>query len=144
MVFSIELSFFCLLCFITGKTDKCEQMVFIHVMVFGLGGLYYSSEYKNKYIEFSEKYVHFNSFRFKKEIKPLSFNVKYEDVLSIDARNIPFIGNWAVTIRTKTFPKPIVVSFFFKKHKEIYNELISKAKYANPNIYISSQLNKYQ
>ena len=103
----------------------------------------YYNEYKNRYVSFFDEYVHFNSFRFRKKVQPVSLNLKYEDIWSVTARRLPLIGFWAVRINGKNLPHTITLSFCFCKHKEMYTELCNLTKLHNPNVHIDSSLEKY-
>ncbi len=119
--------------------------------IFGGAGIFvammsmYFGEFTNRYVEFLETSIHFNSFRFK-DIKmrhAINFNVKYEDVFSIETRKIPLIGVWAIYINAKNLPHKITISFCFRNYAELFDNLQKKVKLYNPNAYIDELLLDY-
>lgn len=98
----------------------------------------YSGEYFNRYVEIADEYVRFNSFRFKMMKNTISLNVRYEDVLSVEAKKLPIIGIYGLKLRVKNFGHTIVITHSFCKHKELFSELCKRVKNANPNVFIEN------
>lgn len=72
----------------------------------------WGKEYLNRFVEFHDEYVCFNSFRFGKTVRDL--NVRYEDILSLEAKVFPLVGIYRVRVRCKNVPWQIPVIFFMK------------------------------
>ena len=102
----------------------------------------YSSEYTDRYVELYDNYIRFNSFRFKRVRNTVSFNIKYEDVISIKTKSFPIIGLCAVKIKAKNFPHEITLSICFCKHKELYREICQNVVEYNEDINIDKSLQK--
>jgi len=103
----------------------------------------YSGEYLNRYVEFHNEYVQFNSFRFKRIKNALSINVRYESFYSLEAKAFPLFGVWGIRIKANGIPHPITVSFCFSKHKKLYRMLCTQIKQHNPQVYVDEKLIKY-
>lgn len=101
----------------------------------------YSGEYFKRYVEFGEEYVTFNSYRIAKKVRYL--NVKYEDILSLEAMMIPFLGIYKVNVKAKNIQWIIPVTYCISKHNEMYARLCSNARKGNPNIYVDERLIKH-
>lgn len=102
----------------------------------------FNPELYRRYIELCDNYVHFHSFRFKdiNMKKAASFNVKYDDFLSLNVKKVPLIGIYAVVIKAKNLPKELTVSFFNKNYKEMFGKLCNSIHRANPTAYIDPEL----
>lgn len=99
----------------------------------------YSPEYIKRFVEFHDNYVVFNSFRIpRKGVK--SFNVKYEDILRLDATVIPIIGIYKVKVKCNNVPWNIPVTWCMSHHNELFSKLCSYAKGHNPNVSIDERL----
>lgn len=101
----------------------------------------YSGEYLNRYVELNENYVTFNSYRIARKVR--HFNVKYEDILSLEATIIPIIGIYKVKVKAKNIPWAIPVTWCISHHKEMFGKLCGNAKKGNPNVYIDERLTEY-
>ncbi len=120
-------------------------------IIFGALGLYlvmvttYSKEFLMRYVELLDNSIRFNSFRLKdvKMKKAVSFNIRYQDVLSVDVRTIPLIGIWGIQINAKNLPHKMTLSFCFHNHIELYKKLCGYIEQYNPNAYIDSRLKDY-
>lgn len=97
----------------------------------------WGKEYLNRFVEFHDEYVCFNSFRFGKTVRDL--NVRYEDILSLEAKVFPLVGIYRVRVRCKNVPWQIPVIFFMKKHNELFARLYSTAKAHNPGVYFDQK-----
>ena len=98
-----------------------------------------SPEYLNRFVEFHDDYVVFNSFRIpRKGVK--SFNVKYEDILRLDATVIPIIGIYKVKVKCNNVPWNIPVTWCMSRHNELFSKLCSYAEEHNPNVNIDERL----
>lgn len=127
-----------------GAEKKQFNNMFLLVSVFLVSCAFmYIGEYSNKYVNFLDDYIHFNSFRFKMKVNPMSLKVKYEDVYSIKPRKLPIVGVWAIKINAKNLPHEITISFCFKKHKELFENLCTLVKKYKPDAYIDKELSKY-
>lgn len=111
---------------------------FLFVMCFMFMG-----EYKNRYVETFDDYMHLNSFRFKGWRHPRSLNVKYEDMWYIEAKCLPLIGVWAIRINAKFLPHKVTISYCFKNSSQLYAELCEKARLFKPDVYIDDRLTEY-
>ncbi len=101
----------------------------------------YSGEYLNRYVEFNENYVTFNSYRIARKVR--HFNVKYEDILSLEATMIPIIGIYKVKVKAKNVPWSIPVTWCISHHNEMYAKLCKNARKGNPKVYIDDKLIEY-
>lgn len=101
----------------------------------------YSGEYLNRYVEFNENYVTFNSYRIAKKVR--HFNVKYEDILNLEATMIPIIGIYKVKVKAKNVPWSIPVTWCINHHNEMYAKLCKNAREGNPKVYIDDKLIDY-
>lgn len=95
-------------------------------------------EYFNRFVEFNDEYAVFNSFRIDKKVR--HFNVRYEDILSLEATKIPLLGIYKVKVKAKNVPYIIPVTWCMKKHHKLFYNLCIYAKKYNPNVYIDSCL----
>lgn len=119
-----------------------ENIRTVQKLGYGSAGLYitflfiYGSEYINRYVELFDEHVRFNCFRFKGERKPVSLDIRYENIFSLEAIKYPIIGIVGVKVKCKNYPKDIKVSPLFHRHKEMYPNLIELVKSRNPKAYI--------
>lgn len=119
-----------------------ESIKAVQKLGYGSAGLYiillfiYGSEYINRYVELYNDHVRFNCFRFKGERKPVSLDVRYENIFSLEAVKYPIIGIVGVKVKCKNYPKDIKVSPLFHRHKEMYSNLIELVKSKNPKAYV--------
>ncbi len=104
-----------------------------------------SKEKLNQYVELYNNYVHLNSFRFKdvRQKKALSFNIKYEDIFSIEAKTLPLIGVVGIKINARNLPQKLTITASISKHKELFKKICIYAKDYNPKVYIDEKLEKY-
>ncbi len=105
----------------------------------------YSKEFLNRYVELHNNYVHLNSFRFKdvRQKNALSFNIKYEDIFSIEAKMLPLIGVVGIKITARNLPKKLTITASISKHKDLFKKICIYAKDYNPKVYIDEKLEKY-
>ncbi len=101
----------------------------------------YGGEYLNRYVEFNENYVTFNSYRIARKVR--HFNIKYEDILSLEATMIPIIGIYKVKVKAKNVPWAIPVTWCISHHNEMYAKLCKNAREGNPNVYVDDKLIEY-
>ena len=111
------------------------------VVVFFALLLPFIDEYLNRYVEFKDEYVVFNSFRIDKKVR--SYNVKYNDILSLEAVKIPLLGIYKVKIKAKNIPYTIPVTWCMKKHNDLFYNLCFFSKKNNPNVFLNDQLTKF-
>lgn len=100
-----------------------------------------SKEYLTRYVEFCDNYVTFNSYRVNKRV--YNFNVKYEDILSLEATMIPVVGIYKVKVNAKNLPANIPVTYCISKHNEMFATLCEKVEKANPKVYIDERIIKH-
>lgn len=102
-------------------------------------------EILDRQIEFTPNYVRFNSFRLKNVMmkSTISFNVNYENILSIEAKKMPLVGIYGINISAKNLPQKIIINFNFRNHKNLYKEMCTFANQYNPNVYIDNRLQDY-
>ncbi len=130
--------------FFIGADQKTKNEVFFGIIgLFLACALIYGKEYFERYVEITDEYARFNSFRFKMKRHPISLNIRYEDFWSIEPRRLPIIGIWGIRINARNLPHKLTVPFFFCKHKELYGNLCAHVKLHNPDAYIDSRLEKY-
>ena len=102
--------------------------------------LAFNKEYRNRYVEFHEDYVKFNSFRISGKVYFL--NVKYEDIIGIYTKKIPFLGINSLVIKAKNLPGDIKVTWRMNKHKELFVKIYESAKGTGETEYIDDRLVK--
>lgn len=119
-----------------------KQIVSLSAILFVFISIY-TPEYFNRYIEFKNEYVVFNSFRIPRVKKVQNFNVRYEDFMSLESTSIPILGLYKVKIRAKNVPWVIPVTFCMSNHDKLFYDLCSCAKKYNPGIYIDDRLLQY-
>ncbi len=102
--------------------------------------LIYCGEYFNRYVEFFEEVIRFNSFRIGEARKVMSFNFRYENITSIEASYLPLFGVWKIKVSGKGFAYPIPISFCFNKYGELCEKLCDLVKEHNPDVYIDGRI----
>ena len=100
----------------------------------------YIGEYLNRYVEFHDNYVKFNSYRIAGKVRHI--NVKYEDILSLEATVIPIIGIYKISVKAKNVPWLIPVTWCISHHKEMYSHLCRHAQKNNPDVFIDERILK--
>ena len=100
-----------------------------------------TKEYLSRYVEFHNNYVTFYSYRVKKKV--YNFDVKYENILNLNATMIPILGIYKVKVKAKNLPADIPVTWCISKHNEMFSTLCEKAEKSNPNVYIDSRIIKH-
>lgn len=123
---------------VDGNINFISRMVFVLIVFYGYFITVYSKEYVNRFVEFKSKTVVFNSFRIDKKVR--HFNVKYEDILSLEAVKIPLLGIYKVKVKAKNVPYIIPITWCMKKHNELFYNLCSYADEYNPKVYIDNRL----
>lgn len=98
------------------------------------------NEYLERYIEFEDENVKFNSFRIAKAGKVMSFNFRYENITSIEASVLPVIGIWKINVIAKGHKYSVPISFCFNKYVELYKRLCYEVKKYNPSAYIDDRI----
>lgn len=128
--------------FIEGKHPLAFKLMFGGSLFLLLQTILNNKEYLTKAIELREESVFFYSTRMKGRTKALNMGIYYCDITEINVRKLPFIGVWAITVMGKTLPYERTISFCYKNHKELFRQLVLRAKEANPNVHISPELCK--
>lgn len=123
--------------FITGTGVLGYKSILIIVVFFVLLSPYIG-EYLNRFVEFKDEYVVFNSFRIDKKVR--SYNVRYEDILSLEAVKIPLLGIYKIKIKAKNIPYTIPVTWCMKKHNELFYNLGFHVKKFSSDVFIDVQL----
>lgn len=98
----------------------------------------FNKEYQERYIEFKDEIVVFNSFRIASKVR--TFNVKYEDIIRLHAKSLPILGIYAIVIKAKNIPWDIKVTWRMNKHKELFSTLCRKAFETKEVEFIDSNL----
>lgn len=75
--------------------------------------------------------------------KVYNFNVKYENILSLEATMIPLLGIYKVKANAKSLPADIPVTWCISRHNKMYAKLCENARKGNPKVYIDDKLIKY-
>lgn len=133
-----------LLFFLYSKDNDVKELKKMLVTIIGFLTVFFSvygGEYLNRYVEFNENYVTFNSYRIARKVR--HFNVKYEDILSLEAKMIPIIGIYKVKVKAKNVPWSIPVTWCISHHNEMYAKLCKNARKGNPKVYIDDKLIEY-
>ncbi len=99
-----------------------------------------TKEYLSRYVEFHNNYVTFYSYRVKKKV--YNFDVKYENILNLNATMIPILGIYKVKVKAKNLPADIPVTWCISKHNEMFSILCERVEKANPNVNIDSRIIK--
>ncbi len=98
----------------------------------------FTIEYFNRYVEFKDDYAVFNSFRIDGKVR--NYNVKYENILSLEATKIPLLGIYKVKVNAKNVPYAIPVTWCMKKRKDLFSNLCYYSKKHNPKVFIDEHL----
>lgn len=126
------------LCYMSNEDIKYLKKMLVIIPCYLITGYFlWSKEYFNRFAEFHDEYITFNSFRISKKVR--DFNVRYEDILSLEAKVFPLVGIYRVRVRCKNVPWQIPVIFFMKKHNELFARLYSTAKAHNPSVYFDQK-----
>lgn len=128
------------------KLYSTDTEIYKHSDLLGFVGFFavllpFIGEYINRFIEFKDEHIVFNSFRVKKKL--YNFSIRYEDILSIEAVNIPILGIYKVKVKAKNIPCIIPVTWCMKRHNELFCKICKYAKKYNPKVYIDSCLIKH-
>lgn len=140
----IILTLFCVYFVIHGiKLFTMSTNIFNHNDIIGFFAFFimltpFVGEYLNRVVEFKDEYIVFNSFRIDKKVR--SYNIRYEDVLSLDAVKIPLLGFYKIKVKAKNVPYTIPVTWCMKNHNKLFCDLCVCVKKDNPNVYIDSRL----
>ena len=94
----------------------------------------YNKEYRERYMELKNDYAVINSFRIARKVR--SFNINYEDIISIDTKSLPVIGVYAFIIKAKNIPWKIRITWRMCKFKELAAILYKKTAATNETEYI--------
>lgn len=109
--------------------------------IFAFGMLaFYSVEYLNRYVEIFEKHVRFNSFRIKFKFKPVYLDFMYEDIISVTSTAIPLFGIYKINVKVNNYDSSIPITFSFRKHNELFSEIVRLAEKYNSDVYIDERL----
>lgn len=103
----------------------------------------FQKEYANRYVEFYKESIRFNSFRIAKIRKVMSFNLRYENITSIEASYLPVFGVWKIKVSAKGFAYPIPISFCFNKYTELCEKLCGLVEEHNPDVYIDGNISNF-
>lgn len=105
----------------------------------------YTGDYLNKYVELQEEVIRFNSFILRKAgtTRSITYNVRYEDIISVECRTIPIIGLYAIYIVGKNLPSKIPITLSFSKHRDLCRNLCATIKLRNPRAYVDPRIDKY-
>ena len=134
------------ICWLLGINEK--TLLKTGVGCFGLLIVQYvrfSREMLNRYVELYDDHILFNSFRFRDvKMKPaVSLNVNFEDIWSIEAKTLPIIGIWAISVEGSNLPHKVTLSFCFEKHKELTRNLCDSVNKHNSKVFIDPRLTEY-
>lgn len=127
---------------INASEDKFIKVFMICPAFFITVMMGYSSEYNSRYVEIFDEYIKFNSFRFKRLRNVVSFNIRYEDIISIKSKSLPVIGLLAIKIKAKNIPHEITLSICFKGHKKMFKNICHSVSEHN-NVIFDSYLEEY-
>lgn len=138
------LSLFVTLCII--KVFSFDKSKFNHnivkvIVVFLVMLTPFIGEYINRFVEFKDGCVMFNSFRIDKKVR--SYTIRYEDILSLDAVKIPLLGFYKIKVKAKNVPYVISVTWCMRNHNRLFHELYICSKQSNPNVYVDNRLIEY-
>ncbi len=146
-LFQTFLSLFCVYFILHGiKLFTFDKSIFNHndikgVFVFFILLIPFIGEYMNRFVKFEDGYITFNSFRIDKKVR--SYNIKYEDILAIDAVKIPLLGFYKIKVKAKNVPYTLSVTWCMRNHNKLFYELYLCAKQSNPNVYVDNRLIEY-
>lgn len=131
------------LCMFSVKLQDPAAKVFDHNAFTAYIGFFvilipFVGEYFNRFVEFKDNYAIFNSFRIDKKVR--SYNIRYEDILSLETTKIPLLGIYKVKVKAKNVPYIIPVTWCMKKHNELFYNLYSYAQKHNPKVYVDGCL----
>ncbi|MEE1010909.1 MAG: hypothetical protein U0L11_02620 [Acutalibacteraceae bacterium] len=142
-----KLSFFCIVFLsmlgikfiVHGLTFKHNDIMIPFVYLIMMAP--FIGEYMNRFVEFKDEHVIFNSFRIDKKVR--SYTIRYEDILSLESVKIPLLGFYKVKVKAKNVPYAISVTWCMRNHNKLFYELYIHAKQSNPNVYIDNRLIEY-
>ena len=146
--FVLEYSFIFLFCFLMnaliylflGKERLFIQNTILCIAFLFFFMLTFANEYLKRYVEFFDENIRFNSLRIGGARKVLSFNLRYEDITSIDSSYLPVIGVWKIKVGFRGFAYSVPISFCFNKYIELCEKLCDVVKANNPDAYIDSRI----
>ena len=128
-IFNIVLYAFIFHSYSTFRKNVIISIVMYIAMVIG-----YNKEYRERYVELKDDYAVINSFRIARKVR--SFNINYEDIISIDTKSLPVIGVYAFIIKAKNIPWKIRITWRMCKFKELAAILYKKTAATNETEYI--------
>lgn len=99
-----------------------------------------SKKWLNKYIELKSNHIHFHAYRNGASVD--NYNVKYENIISVDANVVPFIGINRITILLNNGDL-FEISRSFGNFEEMCFDLINILQKSNCNAEISEVLQKH-
>lgn len=127
------------LCYMSNEDIKYLKKMLVIIPCYLITGYFlWSKEYFNRFAEFHDEYITFNSFRISKKVR--DFNVRYEDILSLDAVIIPLLGIYKIKVKCKNIPWQIPVTWCMCNHNELFAKLCLEAESHNPNAYIDPRV----
>lgn len=127
------------LCYMSNGDIKYLKKMLVIIPCYLITGYFlWSKEYFNRFAEFHDEYITFNSFRISKKVR--DFNVRYEDILSLDAVIIPLLGIYKIKVNCKNIPWQIPVTWCMCNHNELFAKLCLEAESHNPNAYIDPRV----
>ena len=98
-------------------------------------------EYLNRFVEFKDGCITFNSFRIDKKVRFCT--IRCEDILSLDAVKIPLLGFYKIKVKAKNVPYAIPVTWCMRNHNKLFYELYICSRQSNPDVYVDSRLIEY-
>lgn len=103
--------------------------------------IWFLPEILNRSVELRENCMHCRSFRYPGKIKPFSLEMAYSSVYKLDLKRTFGLFE-KLEVYEQSLVHPIVISFAFRRHKELYREICSRVAQANPAVVISPKLLK--
>ncbi len=97
----------------------------------------------NRYVEFFDEYVHFNSLSIKHKRESYNLNIRYEDIYEIKVKKCFIVGLFSIYIKADNFGYEIPLNCFYSHHKDMYAKLYHKIKHTNPYAIIDNRLTDF-
>lgn len=143
------------ICFVTmlllgyGMSESFLIAFLISVLINGLFFLTGIKKSLDRYIELYDETVRFSNHRYGRSygrgfcIRSVTFDVRYKDVFIIEAKKLPLIGIWSVSLKAMEKEYKIKILPYYADFKKLYINLCKKVKEHNPEAYIDKRLLQY-
>ena len=108
------------------------------IVIYLFGAAKYLPEYLNRYVELHDTFVHCHSFRFKGKMKAMPLNMMYKNIYKISYKKKLGLFDY-MYIYENSLDRPVVITFAFQKHKQLFSTICANVLSANPKAEIDAQ-----